>query len=294
MQFFRFWARGTENINTPDGQKNFTAYGFSNESVEDALRVAHERALANANARGRTHSSDQQYYANNVPLREEIIQELVAADNEKVVISRNKYGCLVLNTPHVFFADIDKPARTSSEENPLATVVGFFQNLFGGNEPDTKEPEDSFENGVIEKIEQLINQHHGMIIRLYRTSNGFRAMIMNETIPCQLAKSHQLLNAFGSDELYVSLCRSQDCYRARLTPKPWRCGMRQHNTRYPFLNQSEQDRFLQWQADYEKRSVNFATCALIGNFGNGVVDQTCQQIAEVHDTYALNGNLPLA
>jgi hypothetical protein len=41
------------------------------------------------------------------------------------------------------------------------------------------------------------------------------------------------LRELGSDPKYVQLAKAQECFRARLTPKPWRCGVRQSSRVYP-------------------------------------------------------------
>ena len=49
------------------------------------------------------------YYPNR-PFREQIIRELKdAAGQTSAVITRNAYGCLVLNTARMMFVDIDLP-----------------------------------------------------------------------------------------------------------------------------------------------------------------------------------------
>lgn len=294
MQFYRFWARANEECETSRGKMDLTAYGYSNHSLDDALNVARERVRANASRREWRQRSDQDYYSVNSPVREEIVQELVSSDGDPAIISRNSYGCLVLNTPNVLFADIDQP-KNQMLENPLESIVGFFKGLFGGpQDNDSSNKANDFEQIVVGRIERMIEQSPGSVIRLYRTYNGFRAVVVNKTIPTDLADSIKWLKDFGSDELYVSLCRSQDCYRARLSPKPWRCKMHQPTVRYPFADRDDENRFSKWLEEYENQARQFATCALIGNFGNGSIDQTCQQIIDVHDNFALNGNRPLA
>jgi hypothetical protein len=36
--------------------------------------------------------------------------------------------------------------------------------------------------------------------------------------------ANMLMRFLRADPDYVRLCAVQECYRARLTPKPWRCG----------------------------------------------------------------------
>lgn len=300
MQFYRFWTKGESSVNTPQGSGSFQAYGYSNVSVEDALRVARERANALGN-RILSGQAQQHYYGGNSPLREEIVEELQEDGETVAVISRNSQGCLVLNSSDIFFADIDAPEQKSNpiQSNPIGKMI---MGLFKGNkdlEPladaldlDGGSPDD-FETSVIQRIEALVANDRSLLIRLYRTSNGFRAMILNERIPCQVSRSASLLQAFESDELYVSLCRSQDCYRARLTPKPWRIDLLQPSVRYPF-EKGQREVFDQWLEGYNAAIGNYAACALIGNFGSGGMDPLAEKIVQVHDMMALNDPHPLA
>lgn len=41
-----------------------------------------------------------------------------------------------------------------------------------------------------------------------------------------------LLTDFGSDPLYIRLCRLQESFRARLTPQPWRCRLQSLPVRF--------------------------------------------------------------
>src|SRR5690606_32391339 len=56
--------------------------------------------------------------AEGIPIREEVISQ-----HQDVVISRNSYGALCLNTPDVFFADIDFAMESSFKAVSLAFVL---------------------------------------------------------------------------------------------------------------------------------------------------------------------------
>jgi hypothetical protein len=103
------------------------------------------------------------------------------------------------------------------------------------------------------------------------------------------------MTALGSDPLYLRLCRSQRSFRARLTPKPWRCGTRAAPARFPFETLAAEAAFRKWQEHYDGRRQRFATCALIGALGSAEVHPEVREIAAIHDeeTRATSG-LPLA
>jgi len=91
------------------------------------------------------------------------------------------------------------------------------------------------------------------------------------------------------------LCRSQQSFRARLTPKPWRCGAGRAPARFPFETQAAEQAFRAWDAGYRERQRRYATCALLGTLGHAEVHPEVRDIVALHDaeTRASSG-LPLA
>ena len=94
------------------------------------------------------------------------------------------------------------------------------------------------------------------------------------------------------------MCTLQHCFRARLTPKPWRLGIISH-IRPPVAawsaeQASNPDR-LAWVAEYERESAGFAACAYLRSFGDERrVDAKAERVRDLHDrmSRALE-NLPL-
>ena len=216
MRFYKFWSRAVAKAVDPSGEEVFrSSTGYSNVSVEDAFRMAEERAKKNVRYWEAPAKFDNGYYVTNSerPIREETIEQFAENEETYAVISRNSYGCLVLNTTDVFFADIDKPVPKFR-----LALFSWIAGLFGNKPVD----EMDFESRLIKNIERLVQTDSQMRLRVYRTLLGYRVVLTNQTVLASESKSIQLLKDLGSDKLYVSLCRSQDCYRARLTPKAWR------------------------------------------------------------------------
>ena len=280
MQFYKFWTKAEKSAVGNEGDFHVSCWGFSNESLEDAFRVGERRAAAAAQALADGKFHEAGYYEGERPFREEIVEEFTDDGQQIAIISRNNYGVLVLNTPNVFFADIDKPA---------GSAVKSFLGLFKKN---TAEP--SFERQLVEKIETLCRQDSSLGLRLYRTTNGYRILITSKQIPTNEASSVSLLKTLGSDRLYVSLCKTQDCYRARLTPKPWRCNFHGPPTKFPYRSAAEEQEFRHWLQEYDSARGEFATCALIGDFGSAHRDPVGEKIVQLHDHYTLDGDKPIA
>jgi hypothetical protein len=57
-------------------------------------------------------------------------------------------------------------------------------------------------------------------IRVYKTAHGLRLLVENQSLRPGGRVFLVLAKTFGCDRSYLKLCRSQECYRARLTPKP--------------------------------------------------------------------------
>jgi len=75
----------------------------------------------------------------------------------------------------------------------------------------------------------------------------------------------------------------QKCFRARLTPKYWRCDGSRPPTRWPFENEKAEHRFNQWQAKYDRLAASFATCQFVRNIGNADVHPEARLILDMHD-----------
>lgn len=147
----------------------------------------------------------------------------------------------------------------------------------------------------------LINQLCQSKFNLYRTAAGYRLLILHKLFNPTDQQIWALLSELGIDPIYHRMCRLQKCFRARLTPKPWRMkGML--NTipigrrvwRSEFIKNPER---VAWVAEYEQTSADYAVCALIKQYGNHntSLDPKIQAVLDLHDKYTKVGQaLPLA
>src|SRR5258708_17287312 len=83
--------------------------------------------------------------------------------------------------------------------------------------PPPPQPVDSVVDGI-----QKVAARNGLAVRVYKTAAGYRAMVVNAGFDPGSTRSEEVLKEFGADPLYVRLCKMQQSFRARLTPKPWR------------------------------------------------------------------------
>src|SRR3954469_7219019 len=101
MNFPQFWAKAT--------YKNFEAWGWSSENVAEAQQsgLAAAQRVAARILSGERPPPHWAYYPSR-PFREQILEERKNDRDEiSAVVTRNSYGCLVLNTARIMFVDID-------------------------------------------------------------------------------------------------------------------------------------------------------------------------------------------
>ncbi|HNQ74051.1 MAG TPA: hypothetical protein PKN95_10670 [Verrucomicrobiota bacterium] len=265
MHFPKFWARGE-----CDG---FQAWRGSSQSPAEAQALANQAAQRLAERfRSETWPPPHGGYYSDRPFREPVLHEIKDdADRVRAVITRNSYGCQVLNTARVMFVDVDLP-----EPKPPG---GFLQRLFRKPAPAPTRTAD----GALAKVEAWTRQRPEWGWRIYRTRAGLRLLATHALIAPESAEADAVFAALDADPLYRRLCQTQQCYRARLTPKPWRCGVTMKPERWPFENEKREQRFQRWQANYESYAANWATCRLIRPLGNPTVHPEIQPILTLHD-----------
>jgi hypothetical protein len=264
MNFPPFWARGASG--------DFFCWRWSSNSAAEAQVLANEAAqqLAERFAHGEKPQKHGGYYPNR-PVREPVLQEIKNDAGElAAVITRNSYGCLVLNTARVMFVDVDLP-----EPKP----AGLFKKLFGKSDAAPVVTQD----GAIAKIESWTRNNPDWGWHIYRTRAGLRLLATHALFDPEATASDGVFDALGADPLYRQLCKTQKCFRARLTPKPWRCGLKRKPERWPFLDTRAEKSYEKWDAQYQSMSFNWATCELVKKIGNDTVHPAVQPILKLHD-----------
>ena len=242
-------------------------------SIEDALREANERARRVASAIEAGRQSTRYSYGDR-PLREEIIEELSHDGEVVVVLTRNAYGSIVLNTAKVLFADID------FQPSSLTSVLGRAVAKLLGRQVLSQDKQ------VMNRIEQFVSSRPGLGMRLYRTANGFRCLIKTNIYSPTDKHVIEMLQELESDPLYVRLCQAQTCFRARLSPKCWRCGVSRPPVRFPWSDSKSEQQQREWEKSYRDQTVDYAVCALIGDFGSSDIHPAVEPILKLHDELA--------
>lgn len=242
-----------------------TGLGRSNTSELDASSDARAR-LRKVEAKIAGQAPEKEDYS--ADINEEVVREL----DPKNIVTRNRYGALVLNSESVTIIDVDEHRR------------GFMEKL--GFKKRENKP------AIIEDLEKVsrLPEYAALGFRLYETVKGVRVIITGSYLKPGDA-GWALMRACYSDPLFRTLCVKQDCYRARLTPKPHRLKLKAIKYKWP-LEGEALEAARAWLAEYEERSAGYAVCRYIKSLGRQSLPGSAVRF---HDEEARSGSgLPLA
>jgi hypothetical protein len=287
MRIPPYWTKGHYSAEDVHGKKqSFSAWGWSFDSRAAAAQDGAARArriydyVVN---RQKPESYDYQEH----PLREEIVESIDHGSNQTAMITRNRYGALILNCASVCFVDIDFP---------VPKPVGLWTmicRVFSSEKNDTRRQDGR--DATIKEVTDWSGQNPDRSFRLYQTAAGLRLLFTDRTYDPVSSEVSDLFNVLGSDTLYKKLTHNQACFRARLTPKPWRCGCQRPPSEYPRESTEKEQSYTRWLQAYESKSKAFGICRLIQTFGTDAQDEVICDVIARHDEYACcNTGRPLA
>lgn len=293
MRVYKYWANGQQE--TKDGY-HFSIWRGSNDSVEDAQRLADQAVDQLAKSPRQTlpqrgPSSDYTYQNRHVP------EEWVSSfpDNSGgllAAVTRNRYGALVLNTADCVIIDADIPPETP---RPHSKRGGLLSWLWGAPPPQPAfEAQESSADRRLAQIKNVAASYSQMSFRIYRTRAGFRVFLLDRRLPPNDPLAIQLLEAFEADQNYRNLCRVQQSYRARLTPKPFAMNLDYPPFHFPY-NEHTEEAAKHWLQRYETASESYRVCQWIADVGPGEVDPEVEFLINLHDeSCRVQAKLPLA
>jgi hypothetical protein len=288
-------------------------FGWSCDS-EDAARRHAEQRVADAIARiagGERLPKREPKVAYNgadgVPIREEVI-----ARHDDVVITRNSYGARCLNVADVAFIDIDydeTPSRrlwfalfaalmlliialaltmlswlAAAALAFVALIVSYLLAqaltaltvmLQGGRWPPIRQ-----------RIAAFAARHPHWHLRVYKTFGGARVLLMHQTFDPRSNEISACFDALRADRLYVVMCQKQQCFRARVSAKPWRIGISSHLRPRPGIwpiKSVHRAARAQWIERYEAKAQQHAVCEFVEHFGSTTTTSKTTFVQRLHD-----------
>lgn len=248
MKIYKYWVLEKGSIRLEHKEEIITCYGGSNFSEDDARSNARQKfEKIQSKINGDPHAFDSY----EVEIREEIVQEI----DDKAIITRNRYGAQVLNVQDLLIMDIDQP-KTS-----LLDVL-------------RRQTDSASKTKIIEQVRTLARKptYQEYSFRIYETHSGIRVIVLGKRFDPQASATLAMMKEFNCDPLYTLLCQKQACFRARLTPKPYRMKLRGHKIKFP--RDSEANAKLQeWLAKYEAESRNFSVCKFIEQIGGAYMPE---------------------
>jgi hypothetical protein len=319
----RYWSEASHLERYP-GRRQVTVrrFGWSATSQHEAdvhARQRVEEALAVLRAggpealRGFTRRERLVAYggSDGLPIREEIVEEYPGVD---VVITRNSYGALCLNTTRAMFVDIDEVASRAGILGCVWGVVGaivgavlgavlvgklwFLTGVLGGllsawlgtrivrilegRDLRRRDPL----TWAIDRTRTWCEDHPDWQVVAYETPAGVRLLPVHASFDAADETTFQFMAFVEADPLYQRMCRLQKCFRARVSPKPWRAGVQDRfraGGTWPVADTAKRAAREEWVRRYERVAPDFASCRLVESIGTGRVDPTIEQIRGLHD-----------
>lgn len=307
-------------------------FGWSEVSQEAARQHAEQRAaLALTALQQGEHvpgRERRQAYGDDVlPIREQVV-----AHDGTDVVTRNRYGARCLNVPDVLFADVDVQLALSRRAR-LAFGVIMAVVFFGwldlvvwaivathqalhwslgvaafvlllaigrvrarwlrspGNLVRCK-------HELLAWVRQALTPLSAGRFAIYETPAGVRLLALHATFAPDSAATSDLFTRLRTDLRYVRLCRLQRCFRARVSAKPWRIGIREplrpRSGIWPCPEALHAGRNA-WIERYETRAADFAACRFVAAVGNGAVHPRAAVVQKAHDAMCrAHSGLPIA
>jgi len=327
MQIPEFWAEVRLEGKVDERKRVVRRFGWSESSQAEAQQHAKERADAALEelraGRKVPHRERKLAYGNaGLPIREEVI-----ARNGSDVVTRNSYGARCLNEPDVLFADVDFERSLPGWQQRLLGAVGCnLPLLLVALAVVAAVNADWLETGAYliaallllimfiialswlryrpgaqdekmkEHVRAFISSQAGCRFALYETPKGLRLLALHRTFDPRSEEVQAMFRELDGDPAYAQMCALQACFRARVSPKPWRIGIQRppSSILWPVPDNLHRRR-QNWVARYETAANEYAACRFVEELGDGRVDPRCREVQRMHDEMCrARSELPIA
>jgi hypothetical protein len=321
----QFWAEARVRADQGGRTVRVRRFGWSDTSQMAAQANADARAadalrrLLAGESVERSEPKVPYNGAAGVPIREEIV-----ARHGESVVTRNSYGARCLNSPNALFADVDFPGAAPSPVGcvlvvlllsagagvawlgdsrtlaivlacaaaalvvPAATLIVYARQERRGDPAEIAR----------ERIARFLADHPDWAVRVYRTPAGLRLLATHRPFEPSDPAVVAFFRAIGTDPMYVRMCLNQQCFRARVSPKPWRIGIEARMRPRPGVWPVRPERLKErsdWIAAYERAARSYAACEFIEAIGSGIVHPAIGPVQKLHDDLCrATSGLPIA
>jgi hypothetical protein len=178
-------------------------------------------------------------------------------------------------------------------------AVGFIAGKFWTNGIKNSERDDDerqIQVNLLNHIRNIANQNPDWTMRVYRTPAGYRVLMCHQTFQPEDPQVQYVFDKLKADPIYVRMCHSQQCFRARVSPKPWRTDLTERPLRKSWPIEIGQIEHRQkWIKKYELASAGYASCRFIEQLGSAEIDATVAVVMRLHDDHSKAlSDMPLA
>lgn len=252
MKYFKYWSEDKHQINIGNHNEEINLLVGSNVSKDAAKDVSVQRAK-DIELRIANRGFIEEYETS---IRE-FVSDVLDSSN---IVSICRYGAKVLNTDEYTVLDLDDYAKS---------ILDIFKPL----RKLTKKER------IIFKFEVFVSKNPvlGRDFRIYETSKGIRVIGKKYLEPAN-NEYHRLMTKLNVDWIYLILSRKQQCYRARISPKPYRLGIKTIKVRTPLFCETET--YQDWSRMYEDASRDYTVAKFIKFIGS---DFSSDQAIQFHD-----------
>jgi hypothetical protein len=138
-----------------------------------------------------------------VVLKEKEIDGFTFEGKTSGIVTINSYKADILNSPNMAIIDVDLIGDSTLQMDSVVTP---------------------YKSAALAALAAYQSENYNLGFRVYQTAAGLRYICTNWEFDPSGGASSRMMRLLFADPKYRSLCKFQETYRARLTPKPWRMG----------------------------------------------------------------------
>lgn len=305
-----YWAEARASVRVKGRGVTLRRFGWSDTSLANAqaqaeLRVAEAAQRAASGEQVPRRERKLAYNgAEGLPIREEVL-----ARHGEAVITRNAYGARCLNVPDLLIADVDFDTKPPPVQRlglelmlilvgiatglmvgkGLIAVIGGLAMYVSGSFVARllfRRSLDASAGYARRRMRDFIAAHPDWRLRVYRTPAGLRLIATHARLLPTSEAARTFFKAAGVDPVYARMCLNQNCFRARLSAKPWRIGIHDHLKPRPGVWPIAPERTAareDWVRRYEREAEAYAACRYEETLGGGTDDAGLAALVALHD-----------